>query len=292
MTSKNMVMYTKASIKILSGASAGGALMRAPAHTRHRPCPAQYDKRFVVWRKARHSQEGSSSKGHGDFKKCTVLVIDAYLAKLCLSRHNCLALSATVSSCIFNGKYRSSSFRVPYETFETVVCPTNTGVHWILLILKPFTKKIIVYDSLTANLQLYKDFLRNWRAFLQAVKRPDYQLWELVVESNQKQQDSYNCGVFCMLFADYYLSQQSVTDFSKNPTFMEDYRFKIALELMESSDSVVEFCGVCNQKTSDKDEENIMACCDQCCRWIHLKCIQTDATSLLQHKGYKCIKCI
>ncbi|XP_078536778.1 uncharacterized protein LOC144822784 [Lissotriton helveticus] len=33
-------------------------------------------------------------------------------------------------------------------------------------------------------------------AFLKALKRPDYELWQLVVESNQKQQDSYNCGVF------------------------------------------------------------------------------------------------
>ncbi|XP_078508258.1 uncharacterized protein LOC144768458 [Lissotriton helveticus] len=111
----------------------------------------------------------------------------------------CFALSATVSSSIFLGKYRSPVFRVSYETVETVLCPTNTGNHWILFILKPFTKKILVYDSLPANLHTYKVFLRNWRDFLQALKHPDYELWELVVDSNVKQQDNYNCGVFCML---------------------------------------------------------------------------------------------
>ncbi|XP_078541683.1 uncharacterized protein LOC144827095 [Lissotriton helveticus] len=110
----------------------------------------------------------------------------------------CLALSATVSSSIFLGKYRLPVFRVPYETVETVLCPTNTSNHWIIFILKPFTKKILVYDSLLANLHTYKVFLRNWRDFLQALKHPDYELWELVVDSNIKQQDNYNC-VFCML---------------------------------------------------------------------------------------------
>ncbi|XP_078502647.1 uncharacterized protein LOC144760250 [Lissotriton helveticus] len=126
-------------------------------------------------------------------------VIDAYLFRLCMLRTNCLLISATVSSSIFLGSYRPSLFRVPFEMMDTVPCTTNTGVHWLLLIVKPFAKQIIVYDSLDGNLGTYHKFSQIWRAFLQAIDCPHSELWQLVVECNAKQQDSYNCGVFCML---------------------------------------------------------------------------------------------
>ncbi|XP_078524931.1 uncharacterized protein LOC144798020 [Lissotriton helveticus] len=119
-------------------------------------------------------------------------VIDAYLFRLCMLRTNCILISATVSSSIFLGSYRPSDFWVPFEMMDTVLCPTNTGVHWLLLILKPFAKQIIVYDSLDGNLGTYHKFLQNWRAFLQAIECPHSELWQLVVECNAKQQDSYN----------------------------------------------------------------------------------------------------
>ncbi|XP_069075904.1 uncharacterized protein [Pleurodeles waltl] len=139
-------------------------------------------------------------------------IIDAYFGKLCFDRTNCIAFSATVSSAIFMGNYRSSVFRVPFEDKETILCPTNTGIHWLLLVLKPTSKKILLYDSMVGSLPTYTNLLLNCRAFLQAVKYPDYNLWELTVQSSPKQIDSYNCGIFCMLIQ----SMNSVAPAARN----------------------------------------------------------------------------
>ncbi|XP_069060998.1 uncharacterized protein [Pleurodeles waltl] len=88
---------------------------------------------------------------------------------------------------------------VPFEDKETVLCPTNTGIHWLLLVLKPTSRKLLLYDSMMGSLPTYTNLLLNWRAFLQAVKYPDNHLWELTVQSSPKQIDIYNCGIFCVL---------------------------------------------------------------------------------------------
>ncbi|XP_069061009.1 uncharacterized protein [Pleurodeles waltl] len=74
----------------------------------------------------------------------------------------CIAFSATVLSAIFMGNYRSSVFRVPFEDKETVLCPTNTGIHWLLLVLKPTSRKLLLYDSMMGSLPTYTNLLLNW----------------------------------------------------------------------------------------------------------------------------------
>ncbi|XP_078506912.1 uncharacterized protein LOC144767270 [Lissotriton helveticus] len=163
-------------------------------------------------------------------------VIDAYLSRLCMRRAECLLMSCTVASSVFSGNYPSSSCRLPIFEKETVLCPTNTGMHWILIVMKPLSKFLFLYDSIVADVASYHHHLLNWSAFLQAIGCKDHDQWELMVESNAKQQDSYNCGVFCMLFAESYLSGYPVPHQEIiNAAFLEDYRLFIAMKLMEFS---------------------------------------------------------
>ncbi|KAJ1091775.1 hypothetical protein NDU88_004890 [Pleurodeles waltl] len=71
------------------------------------------------------------------------ILMHMFLQKHLRMIFQCIAISAMVCSAIFLGYYRSSVFRI----------------------LKPSSKKILVFDSLAANLQTYTSYMINWSLF-------------------------------------------------------------------------------------------------------------------------------
>uniref|UniRef100_A0A8W8L346 Ubiquitin-like protease family profile domain-containing protein n=1 Tax=Magallana gigas TaxID=29159 RepID=A0A8W8L346_MAGGI len=117
---------------------------------------------------------------------------------------------------------------------EAIVGAVIKHQHWTLVIVEPKKGLIYFYNPLTERRIQIREVQRNWCSYMGArmiaFNEPDTMQWKVETKEHSKQTDSFNCGVYCLLFAERHFSGQSITNITKMD--LDNMRIQIATNLM------------------------------------------------------------
>ncbi|XP_069498746.1 uncharacterized protein [Ambystoma mexicanum] len=181
-------------------------------------------------------------------------VIDAYLHVLILKMHpgceyvsphcqgcvhGCVkqakfqAISSCVSTSILGGRYRNASYKkFPLQNSDELLCPYNTGNHWMFVIIALKDRKRLLIDPMGEEGQHSRRILQNWRNFLRSHFPENLTpcSWKVEHCAHETQQDGFNCGPLILKFAETYLCGGELKDVPTKTSDLDDFRNHIAME--------------------------------------------------------------
>lgn len=141
--------------------------------------------------------------------------------------------------------------------------------HWTLLIVEPESGIILFYNPLMERRSQILAVKRNWCSYVSqrmlAYNEVIQKQWQVETKMHSKQTDGYNCGVHCLLFAERYLSGQSVINITHAD--LTAMRQKIATNLMMFEIYLTEHCPGCGFAVLGENEIK----CQVCKRLFHRK---------------------
>lgn len=114
---------------------------------------------------------------------------------------------------------------------DLIVQPIVQNLHWVLCVYDRRTRVVTVYDSLNGDNKLYSDIFISFLTEYGNMEVIDTRCTvdDIVVP---RQQNSYDCGVFLMIFAYALCNNISFNDLSLSLDDISLYRCKIALSLL------------------------------------------------------------
>eukprot|EP00794_Sanderia_malayensis_P018532 gene18532-20394_t len=212
-------------------------------------------------------------------------IINSYLVALSqqysTSHFKIQVIDSVILTEICNGMcYRAKLKKMRMSNFDLIMGGYHTGGnHWNLVVLKP--KEEVVHflnpfgelptqiDKVMKNLRLF------WRNRINELGEEQVN-WQFVPLVHPKQQDSHNCGIFTLKFAEALLKTGRV-DFLVNAEVLRKHRRDIAEFLIEKTDcKETGWCRLCGQAQ----------CC--CGRWLHIACINEK---LDDDEPFQCKSC-
>ncbi|XP_065068567.1 uncharacterized protein LOC135693915 [Rhopilema esculentum] len=152
--------------------------------------------------------------------------------------------------------YRGRLKEVDVGAFDLVLgCDNYGGNHWNLFAAWPKSGKISYLNPLGESVPHLEKIKRNWRNFCyqraMSWKTSMPREWFIVIPNHPKQHDSYNCGVFCMKFAEVLLRDQS-WQFKMKSEDLISYRKMIGQLLLSDSDELDNgWCRICGTFAGD-----------------------------------------
>lgn len=171
-----------------------------------------------------------------------------------------------------SGTYSVEKCRKKLKVFEceAIVGAVIKHQHWTLVIVEPKKGLIYFYNPLTERRIQIREVQRNWSSYMGArmiaFNEPDTMQWKVETKEHSKQTDSFNCGVYCLLFAERHFSGQSITNITKMD--LDNMRIQIATNLMMFEVYLTEHCPTCGFVTR-RDVREIH--CEKCNREFHKK---------------------
>ncbi|XP_067409985.1 uncharacterized protein [Emydura macquarii macquarii] len=205
------------------------------------------------------------------------------------------AISSVISTTILNGTARSCfSMKREMITKDIVLLPFNSSNHWVIGIALMAKKELLIIDPLCQETKYVEEWLKNWRAFLFRDRSKGTIGWKTKVLEHKAQSDGHNCGPLILRFAESYLLEEDIRTVETTEEAMNIFRRKIAIRLLQESDSVEDYCIYCSFMTCTQKKDCMMVQCDSCKRWAHVLCIPGGISEDIlhdEHKEYKCKKC-
>ncbi|XP_052097298.1 uncharacterized protein LOC127732258 [Mytilus californianus] len=193
-------------------------------------------------------------------------VIDAYLAVLCQAQQdngrNILHIPAAIMTNICKGDSigNQNLYQTKILTDYEVICGVynQAGNHWDLVILTPNDGRIQFYNPMGFQAPVANQVQRNWSDYLAyrtnlfAEKTIE---WKLYVEKHALQLDGYNCGVYCLMFAERILSKKELTGITQ--VEVQEKRKEIAETLLLYEVYMKDACPCCG---FDVQEQPCIGC--------------------------------
>ncbi|CAG2191830.1 unnamed protein product [Mytilus edulis] len=196
-------------------------------------------------------------------------VIDAYLAVLCQAQQdngrNILHITAAVMTNICKGDSigNQNLFQTKILTDYEMICGVynQAGNHWDLVILTPTDGRIQFYNPMGFEAPVAYQVQRNWsdylayRTHLFAEKTIE---WKLYVEKHALQLDGYNCGVYCLMFAERILSKKELTGITQIE--VQEKRKEIAETLLLYEVYMKDACPCCGFNVQEQPFIGCLIC--------------------------------
>nr|XP_022306026.1 uncharacterized protein LOC111112653 isoform X5 [Crassostrea virginica] len=217
-------------------------------------------------------------------------VIDAYLKLLCQGEIDkgrpIMHIPVQTMTAICTGGFPKDETRFQKRTayfskylltsYEIIlgVCHQG-GNHWTLVVLEPTKGNFYLFDSFGHNDELASRYLLNWSAFLRGKKMEKDVPWILNIKEHTIQSDGYNCGVFCLMFAERFVKNQSLKGIVSME--LERERRQIAESLLQHEMYLKDACPCCGLEIPDAE----MIPCLCCERSFHKKsyCVGEEYTA-------------
>lgn len=226
------------------------------------------------------------------------------LRKICgESKDPIQIVCCNISLYVYNNGIRKDNYKIDTITVlknSLLIMPLNiTGNHWTIAFadfhncnfyyMDPVggfhNKANYVYTILSKELErkhVYSEFGTKW---------PKLKVQNLAYP---RQQDSYNCGVYCLYYAECMMRNSKNVIFDTNFDPMV-YRIKLKKILLENSDFVRDICLYCGNLDAQhkKIEQNNFNWiqCGICTRWIIMDCVAKFEKKLDYSGNFECLLC-
>ncbi|XP_055997908.1 uncharacterized protein LOC130047289 [Ostrea edulis] len=174
-------------------------------------------------------------------------------------------------TAIMSGTFSVENCRKKLKVFE---CEAIVGAiikhqHWTLVIVEPKKGLIYFYNPLNERRIQIRDIQRNWCSYMNArmiaLNELDNMQWKVETREHSKQTDSFNCGVYCLMFAERHFSGQPISNITNAD--LDLMRIRIATDLMMFEVYLTEHCPACGFVTRRDNEMN----CEERTRHFHKK---------------------
>ena len=173
--------------------------------------------------------------------------------------------------------------------FFPIKVVVNHSGHWVLIVVRPKSRKISIIDPLkpaatrraTDDLEKVKE---NFGSFVKEINktRKEKFLATYTVEKPMPnlptQTDSFNCGIYVILFMKMYSSNYELD------CPISDLRNNFAEYCLQTSLSMAIFCLICSQNF--KEDGDLVSCC-YCRRAMHVTCCKSEDDDI---KCYMCVQ--
>ncbi len=211
-------------------------------------------------------------------------VMDMSLSFFCQNDEKAVTVYSAVATEIFHYKFELTTLEnvAKLDQVQIIMFAVNIGYHWCLLVADIPNKQILWLDpnkSMTANQKkaatLLPEFLKlvrlhNDKNTSSLISDEDWSSSTLDVPT---QKDDYNCGVFCIYYAECILNSREILK-SFNA---DNYRKYLLSLLLKNSSDVSLVCVYCAEESLEVT--SLMIGCDCCNRWFHIGCISTASNT-------------
>ncbi|XP_062610918.1 uncharacterized protein LOC134272747, partial [Saccostrea cucullata] len=166
--------------------------------------------------------------------------------------------------------------------------------HWTLVVVEMKSGKVYFYNPCGETGMEMKKIERNWRKYVEDLQNslgtylPPKE-WRVTNVAHARQKDSFNCGVYCLIFAEKHLTDKLADLKTISESDLEDMRIAVAKHLMLYEVYLTECCPKCSFDIGD--EESIK--CKECQRSFHFRsfCIEDDLKNLEDSESFRCRLC-
>ncbi|XP_056008435.1 uncharacterized protein LOC125666366 [Ostrea edulis] len=177
-------------------------------------------------------------------------VMDAYIAFIVQAEiekgKQITMYPSQTMTAIMSGTFSVEICRKKLKVFE---CEAIVGAiikhqHWTLVIVEPKKGLIYFYNPLNERRIQIRDIQRNWCLYMSArmiaLNELDNMQWKVETREHSKQTDSFNCGVYCLMFAERHFSGQPISNITNAD--LDLMRIRIATDLMMFEVYLTEHC--------------------------------------------------
>ena len=154
-------------------------------------------------------------------------LLKKYKKTLIIKTYKCAYYNVLFCSPNENKSFIHNVINELKSDFKYVIMPVNyNNNHWILFIIYLKTVKIYMLDSLNVESKGY-DVVINNIEHLFKLKNENFNGKTEILRNLPKQQNSYDCGVFLLKYAKYFIKFENVNiDFETDTTSINNYREK------------------------------------------------------------------
>lgn len=169
------------------------------------------------------------------------------------------------------------------EHFRLIIVNTTDST---LAVIDP----MYPHDLAWKHLSNFHEFLRKHKAFKEdtCIQLADAELWKAKEFPHQLQKDAVNCGVFVLNFIKQYLKTGKID----RPIETELYRNELLHQILRTSVCMSDRCVKCGSGENVKQKDKLdWVQCDNCDRWTHITCSNSDADFADESIHFFCIIC-
>ncbi|XP_062591433.1 uncharacterized protein LOC134252909 [Saccostrea cucullata] len=151
-------------------------------------------------------------------------VMDAYLAYIVhreIEKGNLVALypSQTMRS-IVEGKFSVQKCRQKLKLWEysTIIGAVCQNYHWTLVIIDSGNRILTFLNPKQEGRSQLDEIKKNWCSYIKERRQMYKELeaeddnWSVQTLKHSRQRDAFNCGVYCLMFADRYFLKEPLTN--------------------------------------------------------------------------------
>lgn len=142
---------------------------------------------------------------------------------------NTLILNYWDSQKILNNQSGSILDKFDINQYQYIVGPHLINQnHWIAIIIDVELKHFYSLDPLKYRTNLLEQHFDNWIQFCSRFGKSDF--WKQMTIDHPIQTDSYNCGIFVMIFIANYINTGKI-EFDSDSFNMNKFRHQIAYKI-------------------------------------------------------------
>lgn len=228
-------------------------------------------------------------------------VLDCYLSQL-VSCHNgfgrkVIYFNQTKMTDIINGTYQipevSDCSDVDLEA-DVILGIYHRSHHWTLVVVEVKRGVIFFYNPCGERRTEMRKIVNSWRKYEKDYREKfDVQTkvsdWKITSTPHTNQKDAFNCGIFCLMFAEKHLAGDFTSLLTITSANLKHMRRVVASKLMESKVFLKDCCPKCAKDIGD--DESIQ--CKACRRSFHFKpfCIEEDLEDMKETEYFECRLC-
>ncbi|XP_053404644.1 sentrin-specific protease 2-like [Mercenaria mercenaria] len=226
-------------------------------------------------------------------------VIDTYLKILTVELEEsgggkCMFLVSSTVGQIMNKTFSSRTSH-KLSDYKLVVGAYIRASHWTLVVLDLQKEIVYFYNPVEGAEDIEMAFIKSSMCGFIAKCNQENEAdvvrrWRVDVLPHSSQTDSFNCGVYCLLFAEKHLHGE-FGDLTRI-TFetLKDMRLKIGKKMMLFEVYITDCCPKCGMNFEEQDQK---LQCDTCGKSYHFKpyCVEEDINSLGDGDTFSCTLC-
>ncbi|XP_056007179.1 uncharacterized protein LOC125652353 [Ostrea edulis] len=239
-------------------------------------------------------------------KWLTDMVMDSYITLLTIAENDLgrkvLHYMQTKMTSIIEGNYtfknQAASQRnqknIEELDAEIIIGSYYRSSHWTLVVVEMKNGNIYYYNPCGERVAEMKKIERNWRKYIQTLQTvfnanlPTRQ-WRVTNVAHSLQKDSFNCGMYCLIFADKHLNNKFEELMPITVDDLNSMRITVADHLMLYE---VYLTGCCPKCGFDIADDEYISCCN-CQRSYHLRsyCIEKELVTDNASSDFECSLC-
>ena len=203
------------------------------------------------------------------------MIIDAFMFRLTQVHRHVWFADSVVASALMNGCGTRRTWLGDDLSGKTVVFfPCNlAGNHWVLYVVDTVRRVVTYLNPMKTTMgHLELKMIECIKQLIDSKFPNSYNnKWSNPEEPpHARQQDSMNCGVFTMWYAQQIAEHKSLEGEFDTDAMRRSIFLTLAGNCLRRDSIKDETCGICRNREQFKD----WVLCDQCLQWHHDRCIE------------------